>query len=115
MSKPDKDDDKVRDKAYVGVAQAVASLREELAAAHAEMDRTGVYFEMGPVEIEFTVEVGRDAGADLGVRVWVVSIGGSGSVSTGSTNRMKFTLTPMDGATGRALEVAGHADEIPER
>jgi hypothetical protein len=103
------------DKAFVGVAEAVRSLRAELARAHAEMDRGGVYFEMGPVEIEFTVEVERDAGGDLGVRVGVVSIGASGSVSTDATHRMKFTLSPMDGATGRALEVTGHADEIPER
>ena len=103
------------DKAFVGVADAVRSLRKELAAAHAEVDRGGVYFEMGPVEIEFTVEVERAVDGDAGVRIGVVSIGASGSVSSDTTHRMKFVLSPMDGVTGQALEVAGRVDEIPER
>lgn len=103
------------DRAFVGVADAVRSLRAELAAAHADVDRDGVYFEMGPVEVEFTVEVKREVDGDAGVRIGVVSIGASGSASSDTTHRMKFVLSPMDGATGRALEVAGHMDAIPER
>jgi Trypsin-co-occurring domain 2 len=103
------------DKTFIDVADAIRSLRAQLAIAHAEVDRDGVYFEMGPVEIEFVVEVERAVDGDAGVRIGVVSIGASGSVSSGTTHRMKFVLSPMDGVTGRALEVADRLDEIPER
>lgn len=107
MSRPDRD--------FVGIAEVVRSLRAQLLTAHEEADQGGVYFEMGPVEVEFALEVVREGGGEVGFDIGVVSVGGSGSVSRDSTHRMKFMLTPMDGITGKPLLVAGRVDEIPDR
>jgi hypothetical protein len=52
-------------------------------------------FELGPVEVEFLVQVQNQASVDGGIRFWVVSVGGSGSVASQSTHRIKLLLTPL--------------------
>lgn len=82
--------------ALIGLADAIKELRRELTEAVAEAQDKPIRFELGPVEMEFLLEVGRAAEADAGVRFWVVSLGGKGSVSSGSTHRVKLSLTPQD-------------------
>ena len=65
-----------------------------------ESDRGGkdspVAFRAGPVELEFDVAFTASGGADVGVRVWVISVGAKGELSRTATNRLKVTLTPVD-------------------
>ena len=82
------------DSAGVGLADAVKALRAELTSAMAEGTDQALRFELGPVEMEFLLEVNREAGGQGGVRFWVVSLGGSGSVAHGSTHRVTLQLVP---------------------
>lgn len=85
------------DQNWVGLADAVRALRAELTAALVEGQDETLRFELGPVEMEFLLEIRKEAGGDAGVRFWVVSLGGKGAVSTGSTHRVKLVLTPKVG------------------
>jgi Trypsin-co-occurring domain 2 len=84
----------VADSAGVGLADAVRALRAELTSAMTEGADQALRFELGPVEMEFLLEVNREAGGQGGVRFWVVSLGGSGSVARGSTHRVTLQLAP---------------------
>lgn len=92
------------DEQWVGLAEAIAALRSELTAAMAEGVDQPLQFELGPVEMEFLLEVQREAGAEAGVKFWVVNFGGKGSVSSGSTHRVALSLTPQDRA-GRSARI----------
>lgn len=99
---------------WLDLADVVHALRRELAEATAEGADAEVRFELGPVELEFLVDVKRDGGADAGVRFGVVSFGAKGGVTSGSTHRLKLTLTPKD-SYGRAPHVAGEGARVPGR
>ncbi|MFF0518417.1 trypco2 family protein [Actinomadura nitritigenes] len=102
------------DKDWLDLADVVRALRRELAEAAAEGAAADVHFEVGPVEMEFLVDVKREGGADAGVRFGVVSFGGKGSVISGSAHRLKLVLTPKDGE-GRPPQVSGRGSRIAER
>jgi hypothetical protein len=101
--------------AWVGLAEAVRAIRDELISAQAQAPREGVRFELGPIEMEFAVTLSRGADGKAGVQIGVVTLGVGGSVSSESVHRVKFVLTPKDAETGDALEIASQLDSIPER
>ena len=81
---------------WVGLAEAVRALREELTTAMRTAKGEVLRFELGPVEMEFLLEVKKDVGAQGGVRFYVVSLGAKANMSSGSTHRVKLSLTPKD-------------------
>jgi hypothetical protein len=83
------------DEVNVPLASAIQALRGELVAAVHEGQDEEVKFALGPIDLEFQVEVSREAGADAGVRFWVVAIGGKGSRSSATTHTVKVSLTPV--------------------
>ncbi|MFF7699270.1 trypco2 family protein [Streptomyces lydicus] len=88
----------------IGIAEAVAHLRAELMAAAAG-GGAGPRFEVGPVELEFSVEMRREGKGKAGVKVWVVSADVEASVSKASVHRVKLVLTPKDTATHGSYHV----------
>jgi hypothetical protein len=87
----------VSDEPWVGLAEAIGALRQELTTA---MDAAGpdarVRFELQPVELEFLLEVRKEGAGEAGVRFGVVTISGKGGVSSASTHRLKLSLKPQD-------------------
>jgi hypothetical protein len=81
---------------WVGLADAIKALRQEIAAAMEEGQDKSIRFELGPVEMEFLLQVTKDAGGSAGVKFWIVSFGGQAGISSGSTHRVKLALTPKD-------------------
>ena len=97
------------------LADAIEAVRCELRRAQDEGQGSDVRFVVGPAEVEFTVEVVKAAGGEASVNVLnLVSFGGSGEVSTGSTNRVKLVLTPV-GVGGAPFEVASVHSRRPDR
>ncbi|MFD5394148.1 trypco2 family protein [Streptomyces sp. NPDC127097] len=83
------------DRNLIDLAEAVQAVRDDLRAATASFDSGDLQFEMGPIELEFTVELERDPRARSGVRTWVVTDTGAGKVAAAPTrHRLKLTLTP---------------------
>jgi hypothetical protein len=90
---------------WVGLADAVAALRRELTTAMAAGRDSDMRFRLGPVEMEFSLEVMRQGGGEAGIMFGVVTVGGKGGVSKASTHRIKLILQPQDRA-GRSAEIA---------
>lgn len=96
---------------WIGLADAVRGVRAELRTAMAEGEDERVRFDVDEIEMEFAVEVRRDARADGGVRVWVASIGASSGESTATTHRLRVTLSATDMATGGSPRIADRRQE----
>lgn len=103
----------VADEPWVGLADAVRGVRQELAAAMAAGEGEKLRFEVGPVELEFAVDIRKEAGAEAGARVFVASFSSRGSVAAGSTHRMKLTLNPQD-EQGNPAKVNTTLPSIPK-
>jgi hypothetical protein len=92
----------------IELADAVAVLRDELVAAAARGAGQQVRFTVGPVELEFDVELREDSGVKAGFRAWVVTAEGGVGSSAARTQRVKVTLTPHH-ADGSDVDVRGGA------
>ena len=90
---------------WVGLADAIRALRRELTTAMTAGQGEAIRFELGPVEMEFLLEVRKESEGEAGVRFWVVSLGGKGGLSSGSTHRVTLSLEPK-GPSGRRPEIA---------
>ncbi|MCR6490545.1 hypothetical protein M8542_47865 [Amycolatopsis sp. OK19-0408] len=88
---------------------AVASVRDELIEAATQSTGAGVEFLVGPVELEFAVELRKDVKGKAGFKAWVVSAGVEGGVTHGRTHKVKVTLTPRRPGGGDLL-VSGDQD-----
>jgi hypothetical protein len=90
---------------WVGLSDAIAALRAELVTAIAAGQSEALHFELGPVELEFTVDVRKDGGADAGIRWGVVSFGVNGSAGSAAGHRVKLVLQPKEAGSGHNIEV----------
>ncbi|MFJ9690349.1 trypco2 family protein [Streptomyces bacillaris] len=93
----------------IPLVDAVAAVRDELiAAAGRGGNDPDVVFAVGPVEMEFEVELRVDAKAKAGFKLWAVGAETEAGLSRGRTHRVSFTLTPRN-AHGGDLLVSGSA------
>jgi hypothetical protein len=92
------------DEESVELADAIAALRAQLGKALRAGKDEEVRFRLGPVELEFTLNVKKDIQAEGGVKFWVVSLGTHAGVSHDNQHRVKLSLQPIDGI-GDELEV----------
>ncbi|MFD8707038.1 trypco2 family protein [Kitasatospora sp. NPDC059648] len=90
----------------IPLVDAVAAVRDELLAAAAQGVDQEIQFAVGPVEMEFQVELRADGKAKGGFRLWAVSAETEAGVSRGRTHRVAFTLTPKS-ASGADLLISG--------
>jgi hypothetical protein len=79
----------------VRLSDAIGQVRSELERATEGGKDSALAFRAGPVELEFQVAFEVTAGADAGVRVWVISAGAKGEASRSASHRLKVTLTPV--------------------
>ncbi|GII96171.1 trypco2 family protein [Sinosporangium siamense] len=95
----------------IELSEVIRGLRQELEEAIAEGEGKDLRFEVGPVEVEVTVAVTREAKAGAKVKFWVVEANAEGKLGDVRTQRVMLTLEPRLASTGRRPEVAGRADE----
>ncbi|MGW8365901.1 trypco2 family protein [Streptomyces wedmorensis] len=89
----------------IPLVDAVAAVRDELLEAAARVgEDPGVVFAVGPVEMDFEVELRADVKAKAGFKLWAVSAQAEAGMSRGRTHRVSFTLTPK-AASGADLLV----------
>ncbi len=79
------------------MADAVAAVRDGLMEAAQRGEGRDVTFDVGPIELEFLVEVHREARASGGVRAWVVTTDAEGSAARSRSHRVTVTLTTRRG------------------
>jgi hypothetical protein len=78
----------------VELAELIGQLRAELTAAMHAGDDADLRFELGPVELELTVAVDKEAKPGARVRFWVVEMGADVKAGSSTTQRIKLTLEP---------------------
>ncbi|WP_236047901.1 trypco2 family protein [Streptacidiphilus fuscans] len=92
----------------IDLADAITAIRDQLVDAAGRGAGADIGFEVGPIELEFTVALKRDARAKGGVRAWVFSVDGEVGEAYDRTHRVAVTLTPKSRTTGGSLEVGNH-------
>ncbi|MEU2628538.1 trypco2 family protein [Kitasatospora sp. NPDC007106] len=91
----------------IGLADAVDAVRKELLEAAARGADQPLSFEVGPIEMEFEIELRAEAKAGGKFKAWVVSAETEAGVSRGRTHRVAFTLTPR-GTDSAKVNIGDH-------
>ncbi|MFE2997230.1 trypco2 family protein [Nocardia sp. NPDC059246] len=98
----------------VGLAEAIASVRAELEQARRGGEGREIQFRVGEVNLDFQVEVSREAGAEAGVKVWVVTAGVKGKVADRHSHTVRVTLVPQINSGGEWVDVRV-GDDVTQR
>ena len=94
----------------IELADAVATVREELLDAARRGTGQEIAFAVGPIEMEFAVELRADARAKAGFKAWVLaSAEVEAGVARGRTHTVSVTLTPKR-RDGGDLLIGAEAD-----
>jgi hypothetical protein len=88
----------------IELADVISELRAELDRARLASAGTALRFGLGPVELEVTVALDREATTGGKIRFWVAEAGAEGRLSSTSTQRIKLTLNPTLGAPAQVPE-----------
>jgi hypothetical protein len=94
----------------VPLVEAVRALRREIVEASRVAKDEEVQFKLGPIELEFAVELSRETVGEGGLKFWVVSLGGQAKRGSATTHTVKLVLTPAGGD----VLIADEVDEEPE-
>lgn len=92
----------------IELGDAVAVVREELLRAAVQGADQDVRFEVGEIQMEFTVELGSGTTGGAKVRAWVVDAGAETSRTSARTHRVAVTMTPKDARTGGPWRVGSN-------
>jgi hypothetical protein len=99
--------------ATIPIAQAIKTIRDEIATAVRDGQNEEIKFDLGAIELEFQVEIseekGGSGGASAGFNVGVVALelSGEGNLqrSKSTTHTVKLTLNPKTAQKG-PIEIA---------
>ncbi|GGQ96538.1 trypco2 family protein [Kitasatospora griseola] len=94
------------DRHDIELADAIEAIRLELLDASERGRGQAIQFEVGPVTLDFTVELKRDARAKGGVKAWVLSADAEAGLAHTRTHKVSVTLTPKDPSTGRSIDIS---------
>jgi hypothetical protein len=78
----------------LALAEVVAQLRAELAEAMRAGKDEQLLFELGPVELELTVGVTKEARPGAKAKFWVLELGSDATLGSTTTQRITLTLDP---------------------
>jgi len=96
----------------IELADAVAALRDELLEAARRSAGTTLAFAVGPIEMEFAVELRKDVKAKAGFKAYVLTGNVEAGAARGHTQKVKLTLTPTR-PDGRELLISGEPASRP--
>ncbi|GAA5070142.1 trypco2 family protein [Streptomyces sp. SID10815] len=93
----------------IELAAAVQAVRDELLRAAAQGAGSDMVFQVGPIQLEFTVELRADARVRGGIKAFVVSGEADAGAGRTRTHRVALTLEPRR-ATGDPLLISGEGE-----
>ncbi|MFE9728123.1 trypco2 family protein [Streptomyces sp. NPDC005794] len=94
----------------IELASVIRDLREELDRAVSAAEGEALRFELGPIELELSVALERNAQAQAKVRFLVVDSGADARLGKTSTQRISLTLKPTLAGSHRPVAVSGNAE-----
>ncbi|WP_128428213.1 trypco2 family protein [Streptomyces cyaneus] len=89
----------------IELADAVQAVRDELITAAGRSSGQDVVFEVGDIQLEFSVELWREAKGGVKVKAWVAEAGVDGGGGTTRSHRVAVTLRAVDSRTGQPWKV----------
>ncbi|WLW55372.1 trypco2 family protein [Streptomyces sp. YU58] len=89
----------------IELADAVQAVRDELVTAAARSSGQDVAFEVGDIQLEFSVELRKEVKGGVKVKAWVVEAGAEGGGGSTRTHRVAVTLKALDARTGEPWKV----------
>lgn len=89
----------------IELADAIQSVRDQLLDAATRATGQPVAFEVGDIQMEFTIELRKEFKGGAKVKAWVVEAGADATRTTGHTHKIAFTLKPRNAATGESWKV----------
>jgi hypothetical protein len=98
---------------WIGLADAIGAVRREINSAQASHrlaiktaqangEEEGIRFELGPIELEFALDVRTEKAGGAAFGIWAANVGGKLARSSDSVLRVKLTMTPQQGDGGPA-------------
>lgn len=97
----------------IELAAVVTALRDELIEAAALHDpERQLGFKVGPIEMEFAVELRADVKAKTGFKAWVLTGDVQAGAARARTHKVKLTVTPIS-SDGGDLMISGDAARPP--
>jgi hypothetical protein len=93
----------------IPLSEVVSALRTEILTAVEQAGSPDLKFKLGAVDVEFTVVVKKEGGADAKLKFSILGVGveggASGKVAREQTQKVKLSLTPVFvGADGQPRE-----------
>jgi hypothetical protein len=95
----------------VELTTAVQGLRDQLIASVDSSNGQRIKFEVDEINLEFSVELRRDASVKAGFKAWVVSSDAQAGIGQTSTHKVSVKLKPRDSVDGRPIEI-GNGTEV---
>lgn len=94
----------------IGLADAVQSVRDELLTAARRASGQDVVFELGDVEMEFTIEIRRESRANAKVKAWIAETAIDGVRINSNIHKVSFVLRPQGARTGAPLKISNETE-----
>jgi len=97
------------------LGDTIKQIRAELTRAMHEGKGEELLFGLGPVELEFLVDVNKETTAGGGIKINVITLGAKRASGLTNSNKIKLTLNPVDVHGDPARIAATGQSEIPDR
>ncbi|MFD5453817.1 trypco2 family protein [Streptomyces olivaceus] len=94
----------------VELTAAVQGLRDQLISSADSSNAQPIRFEVEEINLEFSVELRRDASVKAGFKAWVVSSDAQTGVAHHSTHKISVKLRPKHSRDGRPVEIGNQAE-----
>ncbi|MFI1741499.1 trypco2 family protein [Streptomyces sioyaensis] len=95
----------------IELAEAVQGIRDQLLNSANSANGQQIKFEVGEIDLDFTVELRRDASTKAGFKAWVVTGEAQGSSTRTATHRVSIKLHPKYSNNGQPVEI-GNPNEV---
>ncbi len=89
----------------IGLVEAIASLRAELADAVDEAENEDIQFPVAQIDLEFQVGVTRDVHGSGKLKFWVLELGASGGYEAETIQKITIGLGAPVGADGEPIKI----------
>ena len=96
--------------AEIALVEAIASLREQLAAAAEEGKNQYIQFPVGQIDLEFQVGVTRDVSGGGKLRFWVLELGASTVYAAQTVQKVTVSLGAVT-AENETLRIRRRLDQ----
>ncbi|MER6582129.1 trypco2 family protein [Nonomuraea sp. NPDC001023] len=102
------------DDQFADLSATIRQIRRELTRAMHEGEGQELLFGLGPVELEFLVDVKNEVSGEGGVKISVISVGAKKAKGRSDSHKIKLTLNPVDVDGNPARIAAMGKSSIPD-